>query len=60
MLLKISVSCMGYSVGGYDNTFDLEIDDILLKDLSEDEKDDYIQNYVNEYILENLDIGVDY
>ena len=60
MLLKISVSCMGYSVGGYDNTFDLEIDDILLKDLSEDEKDDYIQNYANEYILENLDIGVDY
>lgn len=60
MLLKISVSCMGYSVGGHDNTFDLEIDDILLKDLSEDEKDDYIQNYASEYILGNLDIGIDY
>mgnify|MGYP006335960949 CR=1 FL=1 len=51
MKVEFSIDCMGYSVGGYRNTFEVEIDNDILQDAKESGKDleDFIYEYVYEY-----------
>ena len=60
MKVEFSVGCMGYSVGGYRNTFDIDIDDDILRDIKEKGKDieDFIYEYIYEYVLEELEICI--
>lgn len=61
MNVKFSIDCMGYSVGGYRNTFEVEIGDDVLQDVKErgEDLEDYIYKYVYEYVLEELEIGIE-
>ena len=60
MKVEFLVGCMGYSVGGYRNTFDIEIDDNILQDVKErgEDLEDFIYEYIHEYVLEELEICI--
>ena len=57
MKIEFEVSCLGYSVGGHNNSFEIEIEEYEVKGMSETEKEKYIEKCIYDYILENLDYG---
>ena len=57
MKIEFNVSLLGYSVGDYNNPFEIEIDKDDVEGMSEEEKEVYIENEIYNYILENLDYG---
>lgn len=59
MNVNFGVYCMGYSVGGRDYPFDIDIDESELEGMSEDEKFEYIHKICFEYVLENIEVGID-
>ena len=56
MKIKLSASLFGYSVGGYDHEEEIEIGEEV-KGMSEEEMEDYIENVVEEYILDSIEWG---
>lgn len=59
MKIKFNVNCLGFSVGGYNHHFELEIDKEDIKEMSEIERQYYIEERIYEHILDNLDYGVE-
>lgn len=59
MVVEFEVDCLGYSVGGFGNKFEIEIEEWELEDMDEDEKNDYIHKTCFEYVMNNLEILVD-
>lgn len=59
MLVNFGVYCLGYSVGGADYPFDIEIDEMELEGMSEEERNDYIHKACFEYVMESLEVGID-
>lgn len=57
MKIEFTASCLGYYVGGYNKSFEIEIEDCELEGMTDDEKIEYIEKSIYEYILENLDYG---
>lgn len=57
MKINFTVSCMGYSVGGYDYQFEIDIDDRDVEGMTEEQKDEFISECINEYIEERLSFG---
>lgn len=57
MKIEFEVSCLGYQVGGYNNSFEIEIEEWEVEDMTEEEKREYIEKCIYDYILENLDYG---
>lgn len=55
--VEFEVSCFGYSLGGYGNLFELEIEESELEGMTEDEKEEYIHKQCWEYVMENLEVG---
>ena len=60
MKIDFGVYCLGYSVGGRDYPFEIEIDDNELEGMSEDEKLEYIHKYCYEYIMSDIEICLDF
>lgn len=57
MKIEFDVNCLGYSVGGYNNSFEIEIEEWETEGMLEEEKEKYIEKCIYDYILENLDYG---
>lgn len=57
MKIYFNCNCLGYGVGGYNRNFEIEIEEWEIEDMTEKEKNEYIENTIYEYILENLDFG---
>lgn len=57
MIVKFTVSCMGYSVGGYNHQFEINLDDKDVEGMTEEQKDEFISECINEYIEERLSFG---
>ena len=57
MNIEFTVSCFGYSVGGHNKSFEIEIEEWEIEDMTEEEKEKYIEKCIYDYILENLDYG---
>lgn len=57
MKISFTVGCLGYSVGGYNNSFEIEIKDSEVEGMTDEEKEEYIEKCIYDYILENLDFG---
>lgn len=57
MKIELSASLLGFSVGGYNHTQTIEIDDEDVKGMSEEEKEKYIEQQVYEYLMDTLDWG---
>ena len=59
MKIDFTVDVLGYSVGGYRNEFDIEIEDKELEGMTIEEKYEYIDRAIYQYITDNLEIGYD-
>ena len=59
MKIDFTVDVLGYSVGGYRNEFDIEIKDKELEGMTIDEKYEYIDRAIYQYITDTLEIGYD-
>ena len=59
MIIEFTVDCLGYSVGGYKKTFEIEIEEEALEGMNNDEKFEYIDKACWEYITDTLEIGID-
>lgn len=57
MKIEFTASCFGYLIGGHNNYFEIEIEEYDLEGKTEEEKQEYIEKCIYEYILENLDYG---
>jgi hypothetical protein len=58
MKKDITIDCMGYAVGGFGKTFEIDIDDLLLEGLSEEEIRAFILEEASEMIEEHLEINI--
>ena len=58
MKIKFTTNCLGYSVGA-NNTFEMEIDEWEIANMENDEKKEYIEKSIREYIAENTDFSYD-
>ena len=59
MKIDFTVDVLGYSVGGYRNEFDIEIEDQELEGMTIEEKYEYIDRAIYQYITDTLEIGYD-
>jgi len=59
MIIEFTVNCLGYSVGGYKNKFEIEIEEEALEGMNDNEKLEYIDKACWEYITDTLEIGID-
>lgn len=57
MKIEFDVNCLGYPVGGYNNSFGIELEEWEIEGMSEEEREKYIEKCIYDYILENLDYG---
>lgn len=57
MIVEFTVECLGHSVGGHQNYFEIEIDDNKLEGMTEDEKIQYIDKVCWDYVNETIEIG---
>ena len=57
MIIEFRVNLFGYDVGGYNNTFEIEIEDRELEGMNDLEKEVYIDRCINEYIQGSLEYG---
>lgn len=55
MIVEFNVSCLGYSVAGYNHSFQIEIEEWELEGKTEGEKEVYIERAIHEHIIENID-----
>lgn len=60
MKIDFGVYCLGYSVGGRDYPFEIEIDDNELEGMGEEEKFEYIHKACYEYIMNDFEICLDF
>ena len=58
MIVKFTLNCCGFSVGGYRYNHEIEIDDESLVGMTEQEQEDFIYEQIHEYILDSLDYGI--
>ena len=59
MKIDFTVDVLGYSVGGYRNEFDIEIEEQELEGMTIEEKYEYIDRAIYQYITDTLEIGYD-
>ena len=59
MKIDFTVDVLGYSVGGYRNEFDIEIEEQELEGMTIEEKYEYIDKAIYQYITDTLEIGYD-
>lgn len=57
MKIEFSVSCMGYTVGGHNSLFEIEIEEWEIANMNEEEKEEYIDKCIYDYILSELEYG---
>ena len=60
MIVDFGVYCLGYNVGGREYSFEIEIDESELEGLSEEDRYEYIHKVCHEYLMENLEICIDF
>ncbi len=58
MIVKFKVNCLSFSVGGYHYDHEIEIDDECLNGMTEEQKEEYIDEQIYGYINECLDYGI--
>ena len=59
MKIDFTVDVLGYSVGGYRNELDIEIEEQELEGMTIEEKYEYIDRAIYQYITDTLEIGYD-
>ena len=59
MKIDFGVYCLGYSVGGRDYPFEIEIDNNELEGMSSEERYEYIHEVCLQYIMSNFEIYLD-
>lgn len=59
MEINFGVYCLGYELGGRNYPFEIEIDESELEGMNENERYEYIHKACFEYVMENLEIGID-
>ena len=57
MIIRFEVDCFGYSVGGYKNSFEIEIEEYEIEDMSEKQRDIYISEQIENYIRDNIEFS---
>ncbi|MGX4600266.1 DUF7167 family protein [Faecalimicrobium sp. JNUCC 81] len=57
MKIELSASLLGFSVGGYNYTTEIEISDEDTKGMTEEQKEKYIEKQVYDYLMDTLDWG---
>ena len=57
MKIDFTVDVLGYSVGGHRNEFDIEIEEQELEGMTIEEKYEYIDRAIYQYITDTLEIG---
>lgn len=57
MKIEFTTSCFGYFIGGHNSSFEIEIEEWEVENMTEEEKEKYIEKSIHEYIIENLDYG---
>ena len=60
MLVNFEIVSMGYTVGGASRTFELEIDKSELEGMTREEAEHYVFNLCREYVIEDIQICVEY
>ena len=59
MIVRFEVDCFGYSVGGYKNSFEIEIEEYEIEGMSEKQRDIYISEQIENYIRDNIEFSFD-
>lgn len=59
MIIRFEVDCFGYSVGGYKNSFEIEIEEYEIEGMSEKQRDIYISEQIENYIRDNIEFSFD-
>ena len=59
MIIRFEVDCFGYSVGGYKNSFEIEIEEYEIEGMSEKQRDTYISEQIENYIRDNIEFSFD-
>lgn len=57
MIVEFTVDCLGCTIGGHQNSFEIEIDDKEVEGMTEDEKIQYIDKVCWNYVNETIEIG---
>ena len=59
MIINFEVDCFGYSVGGYNKSFEIEIEEYEIEGMSEKQRDIYISEQIENYIRDNIEFSFD-
>lgn len=59
MKVDFGIYCLGYSVGGRDYPFEIEIEESELEGKSEEERYEHIHKCVYQYVMDNFELCLD-
>lgn len=59
MKINFTVDCLGYCVGGFNNKFEMEIEEWEIEDMNEEEIEEYIHKQCLQYVADRLEIEIE-